>query len=89
MAKTGLQNETLINELLVSGSLAITTKNNFGVHTFEQTSDNDGVNEVRIAEELFKKLNAKTLIAGFKKEFTQDEVSVIRGIHENIKSKIE
>lgn len=43
MVKTGLQNEALINELLVSGSLAITTKNDFGIHTFEQTSDNDGV----------------------------------------------
>jgi outer membrane murein-binding lipoprotein Lpp len=41
--KTGLQNETLISELLVSGSSAITTKNSFGVHTFEQTSDTDGV----------------------------------------------
>lgn len=43
MAKTGLQNEALISELLVSGSSAITTKNNFGVHTFEQTNNVDGV----------------------------------------------
>jgi hypothetical protein len=43
MAKTGLQNEQLISELLVSGSMAITTKNPFGVHTFEQTNNEDGV----------------------------------------------
>jgi hypothetical protein len=43
MAKTGLQNEQLISELLVSGSNAITSKNPFGVHTFEQTNNEDGV----------------------------------------------
>ena len=43
MAKTGLQNEQLISELLVSGSMAITTKNPFGVHTFEQTNNDEGV----------------------------------------------
>jgi len=43
MAKTGLQNEQLINELLISGSTAITSKNPFGVHTFEQTNNEDGV----------------------------------------------
>ena len=39
MAKTGLQNEQLISELLISGSNAITSKNPFGVHTFEQTNN--------------------------------------------------
>jgi hypothetical protein len=43
MAKTGLQNEQLISELLVSGSMAITTKNPFGVHTFEQSNNDEGV----------------------------------------------
>jgi hypothetical protein len=43
MAKTGLQNEQLISELLISGSNAITSKNTFGVHTFEQTNNEDGV----------------------------------------------
>ena len=43
MAKTGLQNEQLISELLISGSNAITSKNPFGVHTFEQTNNEDGV----------------------------------------------
>jgi hypothetical protein len=42
MAKTGLQNEALISELLVSGSTAI-SKNEFGVYSFEQTALNDGV----------------------------------------------
>jgi len=43
MEKTGLQNEQLISELLVSGSMAITTKNPFGVHTFEQSNNDEGV----------------------------------------------
>ena len=50
MAKTGLQNEKLISELLVSGSSAITTKNSFGVHTFEQTSDTDGVISAKLVK---------------------------------------
>jgi hypothetical protein len=50
MAKTGLQNERLISELLVSGSTAITTKNNFGIHTFEQTSDTDGVISAKLTK---------------------------------------
>jgi hypothetical protein len=43
MAKTGLQNEQLISELLISGSTIINSKNPFGVHTFEQTNYEDGV----------------------------------------------
>ena len=50
MAKTGLQNERLISELLVSGSSVITTKNPFGVHTFEQTNDTDGVISARLVK---------------------------------------
>lgn len=50
MAKTGLQNEGLISELLVSGSSAITTKNRFGIHTFEQTSDSDGVISAKLVK---------------------------------------
>jgi hypothetical protein len=50
MAKTGLQNERLISELLVSGSSVITTKNSFGVHSFEQTSDTDGVISARLVK---------------------------------------
>ena len=50
MAKTGLQNEQLISELLISGSNAITSKNPFGVHTFEQTSDTDGVISAKLTK---------------------------------------
>ena len=50
MVKTGLQNEKLIKELLVSGSSVITTKNNFGVHTFEQTNDTDGVISAKLTK---------------------------------------
>ena len=48
--KTGLQNEALISELLVSGSSAIKTKNDFGIHTFEQTSNTDGVISAKLVK---------------------------------------
>lgn len=43
MAKTGLQNEKKVNQILQSGSLAITTKNNFGVHLFDAKDTEDGI----------------------------------------------
>jgi hypothetical protein len=55
MAKSGLQNEELIKELLVSGSSAITTKNPFGIHTFEQTNDTDGVISARLVKPKYNK----------------------------------
>lgn len=41
--KSGLQNETKINELLVSGSLAIHSKNDFGIHMFSGSVYDDGI----------------------------------------------
>lgn len=43
MVKTGLKNEGLISELLRSGSSAIKTKNEFGVHIFSGSIENDGI----------------------------------------------
>ena len=43
MENTGLQNEGLISELLLSGSHAIHSKNNYGVYVFEDGINNDGV----------------------------------------------
>jgi hypothetical protein len=45
MAKgnSGLQNETLINELSISGSTIINSKNPYGVHVFQQNRNDDGV----------------------------------------------
>jgi hypothetical protein len=40
---TGLKNENKISELLVSGSLAIYTKNSSGVHIFSGSSIDDGI----------------------------------------------
>jgi len=40
---TGLKNETKINELLVSGSEVIKTKNDFGIHMFEDKDTTDGI----------------------------------------------
>lgn len=43
MVKSGLKNEALISELLRSGSSAIKTKNEFGVHIFSGSIENDGI----------------------------------------------
>jgi hypothetical protein len=43
LVKTGLQNEAKISELLISGSLAINTKNQFGVHIFSGSVIDDGI----------------------------------------------
>ena len=44
MAKTGLQNETLISELLISGSSSpAISRNEFGVYSFDQANRTDGV----------------------------------------------
>lgn len=43
MIKTGLQNEQLINNLLISGSSVLSSKNSFGVNVFEQTKVDDGI----------------------------------------------
>jgi hypothetical protein len=44
MAKTGLQNETLISELLISGSSSpAISRNEFGVYSFDQANRADGV----------------------------------------------
>jgi len=50
MAKTGLQNEQIISELLVNGSQAIDTKNEFGVYLFEERNVEDGI----VSEKLVK-----------------------------------
>jgi hypothetical protein len=43
MFKTGLQNEAVISELQLSGSLAIKTKNQSGVYTFEDSQNDSGI----------------------------------------------
>lgn len=43
MQKTGLQNEIYVDELVVSGSTKITTKNQTGVYVFEEANTKDGV----------------------------------------------
>jgi hypothetical protein len=43
MAKSGLQNEKNVHQLLISGSTAVKSKSPFGVHFFEETNYNDGV----------------------------------------------
>lgn len=41
--KTGLRNEEKISELIVSGSTAIRTKNDFGIHIFSGSVIDDGI----------------------------------------------
>ena len=43
MANTGLKNEAKVSELIQSGSLAIKTKNDFGVHVFSGSVADDGI----------------------------------------------
>ena len=43
MLNTGLKNETKISELLVSGSEVIKTKNEFGIHMFDDKDTTDGI----------------------------------------------
>ena len=43
LIKTGLRNEDMISELMLSGSLAIKTKNEFGIHVFSGSVANDGI----------------------------------------------
>jgi len=41
--QTGLKNEIKVSELIQSGSLAIKTKNEFGVHVFSGSVSDDGI----------------------------------------------
>ena len=50
LIKTGLRNESKISELLVSGSLAIKTKNDFGVHVFSGSVATDGILSGRLTK---------------------------------------
>lgn len=43
MVNFGLKNETKVNEIEISGSLAIKTKNSLGVHLFEQKNPERGI----------------------------------------------
>jgi predicted nucleic acid-binding Zn-ribbon protein len=43
MQKTGLQNEIYVEELVVSGSTKITTKNETGIYVFQESNTKDGV----------------------------------------------
>jgi len=65
MVKDGLKNEKLISELLTSGSSAIDTRNEFGVHIFEGSDLDDGVVSGRLSRpkynisELEKSVNVR------------------------------
>lgn len=65
MVKDGLKNEELISELLTSGSRAIDTRNEFGVHIFEGSDLDDGVVSGRLSRpkynisELEKSVNVR------------------------------
>jgi hypothetical protein len=43
MDKSGLRNEVKVSELIEKGSTAINTKNEFGVHIFSSSIDDDGI----------------------------------------------
>lgn len=43
MIKAGLKNETKVQEIITSGSLSIKSKNEFGVHIFSASKEDDGI----------------------------------------------
>lgn len=55
MAKTGLQNEQLIDRLLTSGSLAINEPSVTGVHYFEQKDTGSGVLSAKLTKPYYNK----------------------------------
>lgn len=55
MKKTGLKNEQLVSELISKGSLAINTKNEFGVHVFSGSIDNDGIISGKLTKPKYNK----------------------------------
>ena len=54
MLKTGLKNEQKVGQILVSGSLAITTKNSFGVHVFSGSVAEDGIVSGKLSRPKYK-----------------------------------
>ena len=54
MLKTGLKNEQKVGEILVSGSLAIKTKNSFGVHIFSGSVVDDGIITGKLTKPKYK-----------------------------------
>ncbi len=54
MLKTGLKNEQKVGEILVSGSLAIKTKNSFGVHIFSGSVVDDGIVTGKLTKPKYK-----------------------------------
>jgi hypothetical protein len=54
MLKTGLKNEQKVGQILVSGSLAITTKNSFGVHVFSGSVADDGIVSGKLSRPKYK-----------------------------------
>jgi hypothetical protein len=62
MEKTGLQNESIINELQISGSLAIKTKTDYGNHLFMDKSPNDGIISGKLNRDKYNETELKKSI---------------------------
>ena len=56
MIKAGLKNEDLINELLISGSLAVKPKSSTGVNYFEEVDTTDGVLAAKLTKPHYNKV---------------------------------
>jgi hypothetical protein len=62
MEKTGLQNESIISELQISGSLAIKTKTDYGNHLFMDKSPNDGIISGKLNRDKYNETELKKSI---------------------------
>lgn len=55
MINTGLKNEKKVQEIIISGSLAIKTKNQYGVHVFSGSIDDDGIISSKLTKPKYNK----------------------------------
>lgn len=93
MIKTGLKNERKVQEIIVSGSLAIKTKNQFGVHVFSGSVDDDGIVSGRLTkpkynkEELFKSIDT-TIVELLPIEAPQLPDTVLRSVYNPVTQSV-
>jgi hypothetical protein len=62
MIKTGLQNEKLVGNIMVSGSLGIKPKNTNGINLFEELDVNDGVISAKLTKPNYNNTELKKSI---------------------------
>jgi uncharacterized phage infection (PIP) family protein YhgE len=94
LVKTGLKNEEKISELLISGSAAIKTKNDFGVHIFSGSVVDDGIVSGQLIkpkyneEELLKSIDT-TIIELLEPDAPLNEPTILLSAYEEAISVVD